>query len=64
MCSLLRGLLLCPLFEVPFIGGFTVNLGESGLVYRGYINSGELVAVKTGKGNYHVTMSSFPTFNC
>ena len=26
-------------------------VGESGLVYRGYINSGELVAVKTGKGN-------------
>ena len=27
-----------------------LNAGESGLVYRGYINSGELVAVKTGKG--------------
>ena len=63
MCYLLRSFLNCPLFEVPFIGGSTLNLGESGLVYRGYINSGELVAVKAGKGNYHVTVS-FPTFNC
>ena len=38
-------------WKVFFIGGFTVTAGESGLVYRGYINSGELVAVKTGKGN-------------
>ena len=27
-----------------------ITAGESGLVYRGYINSGEFVAVKTGKG--------------
>ena len=47
--------------KMPFI---TVNSGESGLVYRGYINSGELVAVKTGKGNYHVTVSFIHNFNC
>ena len=35
-------------FSGIVVNGF--NSGESGLVYRGYINSGELVAVKTGKG--------------
>ena len=32
--------------------------GESGLVYRGYVNRGEmkeLVAIKTGKGIYILT---------
>ena len=37
-------------FTIASIVVNVFNSGESGLVYRGYINSGELVAVKTGKG--------------
>ena len=32
------------------IKSFLLTVGESGLVYRGYINGDQLVAVKTGKG--------------
>ena len=43
-----KGFCLSPSFRVLLS---TVIAGESGLVYHGYINSAELVAVKTGKGN-------------
>ena len=46
-CVLIERFIICPLFEVPFIGGSTVHLGESGLVYCGYINSEELVRKMT-----------------
>ena len=50
MSSIKRFFIVNTSFKVSFIGGSTATAGESGLVYRGYINSGELVAVKTGKG--------------
>ena len=37
----------------------TSTAGESGLVYRGYINGNELVAVKTGKGILVLTHKLF-----
>ena len=41
------------LFSCPRFYIITLNLGESGLVYQGYVMRGackELVAIKTGKG--------------
>ena len=44
-----------PLYVLAML---VVITGESGLVYRGYVNRGEmkeLVAIKTGKGIYILT---------